>query len=244
MPETAVSCLRPAWAAPSNVQAAVTTRIGGNLAEHVGDDPADVAENRAQLVRALDLPAKPRWLCQIHGTRVARFHAAPQKENPTADAAVTSAPGVVLAVLTADCLPVLLAARDGSAVGVAHAGWRGLAAGVIEATLDAMETPARELIAWFGPAIGAAHYEVDETVHVAFAGSPGAAQAFAPSSCTGHWHCDLMALARARLMAAGVYDITGGGWDTFAEPERFYSYRRDGATGRMASLIWLEERKL
>ncbi|MGH8274832.1 MAG: peptidoglycan editing factor PgeF [Gammaproteobacteria bacterium] len=248
MSEGAVSWLRPVWAAPANVHAAATTRVGGvsrgswaslNLAMHVGDDPALVADNRRRLAAAAKLPTEPRWLHQVHGKRVVRFDAAGTEETPTADAAVTCAAGVVLAVLTADCLPVLLAACDGSAVGVVHVGWRGLGAGVIEAALAAMPASPGRVSAWLGPAIGAAHYEVGEEVREAFAGSPGSEDAFRASARTDHWYCNLVTLVRARLAAAGVREMAGGEWDTLAEPERFYSYRRDGKTGRMASLIWI-----
>jgi YfiH family protein len=245
MPEARPPWLRPDWDAPPGVRAAVTTRAGGvssgryasfNLAAHVGDDPAGVAANRVRLRQGLTLPGEPRWLRQAHGASVAYFDGS-APTAPSADAAVTFEPGVVLAVLTADCLPVLFAARDGSAVGIAHAGWRGLAAGVIEATLAALALPPESLRVWLAPAIGPRHYEVGEEVHEAFVSSPGIEKAFAPTQ-KGHWHCDLAALARARLAAAGVRDVAGGHWDTFADPRRFYSHRREGETGRMASLVW------
>ncbi|MDN5864338.1 MAG: peptidoglycan editing factor PgeF [Gammaproteobacteria bacterium] len=235
---------------PAGVRAAATTCGGGvstgryaglNLGDHVGDDRDHVSENRRRLRRALGLPAEPRWLSQVHGADVARQGPTAELPQSRADAAVTCEAGVVLAVLTADCLPVLLAAADGSEIGVAHAGWRGLAAGVIEAALAAMSAPPAGLVAWLGPAIGAAHYEVDAAVHDAFRDSPGAEAAFAPCRRNGHWHCDLVALARARLAAAGVPRVSGGAWDTFAEPDRFFSFRRDGQTGRMASLVWIDD---
>lgn len=241
--------IEPDWDAPAAVRALVTTREGGvstgcyaslNLGARAGDDPAHVTANRARLIAAAGLPAEPLWLRQVHGNHVL---AADVSSDPTpeADAALAHVPGHVLTVLTADCLPVLFATRDGSAVGIAHAGWRGLAAGVIEAALAAMSMSPDGILAWLGPAIGAAHYEVGSDVHDAFAGSPGVAGAFAPAERRGHWFCDLTVLARARLAAAGVHAISGGGFCTW-EDERFYSYRRDGRTGRMASLIWLAAR--
>lgn len=237
--------IRPDWPVPARVRALVTTREGGvsrgpydsfNLADHVGDEPSAVVRNRALLER--ELPAKPLWLAQVHGTTVA--DAATAQGVPTADAAVTRTPGAVLAVLTADCLSVLLAARDASAIGIVHAGWRGLAAGVIEATVGRMRVAPSSLVAWLGPAIGQAAFEVGDEVRRAFVDSdPGAAEAFAAGR-SGKWHADLYALARRRLAAAGVASVCGGGGCTFTDRERFYSFRRDGRTGRMASVLWLE----
>ncbi|MGH8272974.1 MAG: peptidoglycan editing factor PgeF [Gammaproteobacteria bacterium] len=237
------------WGAPPSVRALCTTRAGGtsagsyaslNLGAHVGDNPTAVAENRARLARTVGLPSPPRWLHQVHGTTVVDIDAVARGGVPSADAAVTRTVGAVLAVLTADCLPVTLAACDGSVIGIAHAGWRGLAGGVIEATLAAMAIPSRDLLAWLGPCIGPRHYEVGGEVRAAFAGSPGEAEGFHPCARAGHWLCDLAGLARARLRAAGLNAIAGGERDTFPSPEDFYSFRRDGATGRMASLIWLK----
>lgn len=247
MSEAELKYLR-AGALPAGIRAAATTRSGGvskgayaslNLGAHVGDDPAHVAENRKRLRSALGLPSEPRWLDQVHGTHVVECNRQEPDSPPQADAAITRESGVVLAVMTADCLPVLLAARDGSVVGIAHAGWRGLAAGVIEATLAALRVESSNVIAWLGPAIDQAHYEVDRTVYDAFADSPGVEDAFAPSARAGHWRCSLAKLARARLATAGMTDVTGGDRDTFVESERFFSYRRDGETGRMASLVWI-----
>jgi polyphenol oxidase len=237
----------PDWPAPTGVRAAVTTRVGGhsggpfasmNLAGHVGDDPGAVAANRAQLRAALGLPAEPLWLTQVHGAGVARFEAG--GTAPTADAAVATAPGQVCVVMVADCLPVIFAARDGGAVAVAHAGWRGLAAGVLERTLEALARPAGDVLAWLGPCIGPQAFEVGEEVRQAFvATDAAAARRFAPNP-RGRWQADLAGLARDRLAAEGVTEIHGGGGCTYEDPSRFFSYRRDGVTGRFAALAWLE----
>ncbi|MGH8426733.1 MAG: peptidoglycan editing factor PgeF [Gammaproteobacteria bacterium] len=241
--------IAPRWDAPPGIRALTTTRAGGasvgayaslNLGAHVGDDPHAVAANRARLVETARLPAEPLWLNQVHGNTIAVAEKC-AADRPEADGAVTRTPGRVLAVLTADCLPVLLAARDGSAIGIAHGGWRGLAAGVVEAALAAMPVAAEETVAWLGPAIGAGHYEVGAEVRAAFAESPGADAAFTTSGRDGHWFCDLAALARARLASAGVGAIAGGDFCTYEDRERFYSHRRDGETGRMANLIWMED---
>jgi len=234
----------PDWPAPARVHALATTRAGGisappydgfNLATHVGDDRHAVAENRRQLERLL--PAQPVWLSQVHGTRVLRAEQA--GTLPEADACVARSPGLVCAVQSADCLPVLLCDDAGTVVAAAHAGWRGLAAGVLERTVAAMAVAPTRLLAWFGPAIGPAAFEVGAEVREAFcAHDPAAAMAFAANS-HGKWQCDLAALARLRLAQVGVTRVFGGDSCTFADLRRFYSYRRDGATGRMASLIWL-----
>lgn len=238
----------PDWPAPPSVHAAFTLRTGGvsrapcdtfNVGAHVGDDPAAVAANRAALRASLRLPAEPAWLEQVHGPRVVDLDraAAPASSGP-ADAAVSRAPGGICAIQVADCMPVLFAAADGSAVGAAHAGWRGLAGGVLEATVRALNMPPAELLAWLGPAIGPAHFEVGEEVRAAFlAADTGASAAFA-ANARGRWQCDLYALARRRLAALGVVSIHGGGWCTYADAGRFFSYRRDGRCGRMAALIW------
>lgn len=234
----------PDWPAPANVRAFVTTRTGGtsrgpfasfNLASHVGDDAMAVAENRRRL-RAL-LPAEPVWLQQVHGTHC--IDAATVPSGTVADASFSRQPGIVCAVLSADCLPVLLCDEAGSVVAAAHAGWRGLAAGVIEATVAAMAAPPGRLIAWLGPAIGPASFEVgDEVRNVFIAHDPAAAAAFIAQP-TGKWLCDLYRLARLRLSALGVCRVTSADFDTCRDRERFFSYRRDGVTGRMASLIWI-----
>lgn len=240
--------IRPDWPAPPTVRAVATTRAGGsssgawaglNLGDHVDDDPAAVAANRACLEAALDLPAPPRWLRQVHGIAVT----IPGRREPAeSDAAVTREAGRVLAILTADCLPVLFAHRDGRVIGAAHAGWRGLAAGVLEATLAAMDCRPADVMAWLGPAIGPAAFEVGDEVRTAFLDAdPGAGAAFV-ANARGRWQADLAALARRRLGAAGVTAVYGGELCTLADPSRFYSHRRDGRTGRMASLIWIESR--
>ncbi|WP_297528071.1 peptidoglycan editing factor PgeF [Thiohalobacter sp.] len=242
---TAGLWIEPDWPAPPGVRALSTLRSGGvsrgpfaefNLADHVDDDPAAVAANRALLRRAAGLPAEPCWLLQVHGRGVI-----PAGEGPAAgpaDGSWTDRPGRVCVVLTADCLPVLLARRDGSAVAALHAGWRGLAAGVLEAGVAALGGGAG-LVAWLGPAIGPDHFEVGPEVRDAFlAADAGAAAAFRPAARPGHLLADLYLLARQRLARAGVGSVHGGGECTFADAKRFYSYRRDGVTGRMATLVW------
>jgi polyphenol oxidase len=248
MTEAPSGTLRPDWPAPPGVHAIVTTReLPGhsaapfdrcNLGDRCGDVAEAVAANRAGLIDRLALPSSPHWLRQVHGTAIRTFDgpAATPAEPPEADAAVTRRSGVVLAVLTADCLPVLLCREDGAAVAAVHAGWRGLAAGVVETALATLGEPAR-LLAWIGPAIGAASYEVGADVREAFVESDAAAEAAFTATRPGHWRCDLAALARRRLHAAGVARVSGGDFDTFADP-RFYSYRRQARTGRFASLIW------
>ena len=240
----------PDWPAPAGIRAAFTLRTGGvsrppfdtcNIAAHVGDQPRAVAENRALLRAGLSLPAEPAWLKQVHGHRVVDLDRQASVDVPDpADAAVTRAPGRVCAIQVADCMPVLFAAADGAAVGAAHAGWRGLAGGVLEATVRALKTPPGELLAWLGPAIGQPHFEVGEEVRAAFlAADSGAAAAFVVNS-RGRWQCDLYVLARRKLAAIGVAAVHGGGWCTYADAGRFFSYRRDGRCGRMTALIWID----
>jgi YfiH family protein len=240
----------PDWPAPADVGAIITTRHGGvsagacatmNLARHGEDDPVAVAENRRRLDRFL--PATPVWLDQVHGTTVVTLDRAPLPDAPlpVADAAVTRDRGIVCAVRTADCLPVLFAARAGNAIGIAHAGWRGLAAGVLEATVAAMAAlgaPAGDIVAWLGPGIGPGAFEVGGEVRAAFCDAdPGAAPSFAPHG-VGKWRADLYALARRRLAGAGISRVCGGGYCTASDAARFFSYRRDRTPGRMAALIW------
>ena len=235
------------WPAPPGVRALTTTRHGlgvsqppfdtFNLGARCGDDPDAVIENRQQLGAALDLPSPPRWLRQVHGIAVA---VEPPCDEPEADAAVTGTPGTVIAILTADCLPVVFAAQDGSEIAAAHAGWRGLAAGVLEATVAAMQTPADKLIAWLGPAAGPQAYEIGEEVFAAFVSrDAGAGAAFAPTR-PGHWKVDLYALARRRVAAVGVTQVHGGAFCTISDPARFFSHRRDGRSGRIATVAWIE----
>jgi YfiH family protein len=238
------------WAAPPGVRAGVTTREGGvstgargslNLGAHVGDLPDAVAENRRRVRASLALPSEPLWLRQVHGTDVV-VHDGAAAADPKADAAVTFEPGRVLAIMTADCLPVVLASRDGTRVGVAHAGWRGLVAGVIENTVAALDVRAADVVAWLGPAIGPAAFEVGGEVRDAFiADDRGATAAFAPNS-RDRWQADLYALARRRLARLGVLDVAGGGACTYTESDRWYSFRRERDGGRMATLAWLEPR--
>lgn len=251
---SALEILRPAWPAPAGVCAASTTRqLDGagvsqppyhsfNLALHVGDDPAAVQVNRDRLRQGLDLPAEPQWLEQVHGNAVLRL-AGNLPSSLEADAAITRLPGQVCAVMTADCLPVLFCDRAGTQVAAAHAGWRGLAAGVLEATVAAFDTDPAQLLAWLGPAIGPRAFEVGDEVRQQFVSQDSAAaRAFvmAPGSADGsHWLADLYLLASQHLQRAGVRAIYGGGECTYTDKERFFSYRRDRQTGRMASLIWL-----
>jgi YfiH family protein len=238
--------LQPDWPAPGRVRALCTTRSGGvspgpwaslNLGAHCGDEPANVRRNRSLLNR--HLPARPLWLRQVHGVAVVR-HEGGAPEPPEADAAVAFEGGRVCAVLTADCLPVFLCDCTGSRVAVVHAGWRGLATGVLGAAVGALGGAPRDLLAWLGPAIGPGAYEVGNDVVTGFAAQPGPdhSAAFAPSG--DRWLLDLYEAARLQLAHAGVRSVYGGGLCTYSDPQRFYSYRRDGVTGRMASLIWLE----
>lgn len=244
--DVAARWLIPDWPAPKTVCAVTTTREGPesarrspyafNLGTRCGDDPEAVARNRAFLRDALSLQAEPQWLRQVHGSQVV---IGSRDDEPEADAAVIRSPGAVLAILTADCLPVLFRTDDGSEIAAAHAGWRGMSAGVLENTVATMHAPRQRIMAWLGPAIGPKSYEVGAEVRDAFlAHDTEAASAFTVTR-PGHWFCDLYALARQRLRAAGVMRIHGGGFDTFTDP-RLHSYRRDGTrSGRMASLAWM-----
>ncbi|MCB1921303.1 MAG: peptidoglycan editing factor PgeF [Candidatus Competibacteraceae bacterium] len=241
------SLIIPDWPAPVQVRAVSTTRWGGvsqppcdslNLAGHVGDDPLDIAENRRRLARALNLVHEPAWLEQVHGTTVVKAETV--SAPVIADAAWTRELNRPCVVMTADCLPVLLCDRAGTVVAAIHAGWRGLAAGVIDATVVCMKRPPIELLAWLGPAIGPDAFEVGEEVRATFLElDAGNAACFRPSPA-GRWLADLYELARQQLRGLGVSAIYGGEFCTFSEPERFFSYRREPRTGRMASLIWLE----
>ncbi len=246
-PGVAEPWITPDWPVPRGVRAVSTTRGGGvseppydslNLGTHVGDDERAVTENRARLCRSLDLPGSPRWLRQVHGRCAVSATQAPP--DCIADASYTDRPGVVCAVLTADCLPVLLCDSRGRRVGAAHAGWRGLAAGVLEQTVAAMELD-RDALVWLGPAIGPERFEIGAEVRQAFlAHDAGAGLAFRHVA-EGRWRADLYQLARRRLARCGITRIYGGHWCTAGDAQRFFSYRRDGATtGRMGTLIWLD----
>lgn len=237
--------LLPDWPAPATVRACITTRDGGfsqapfdslNLGDHVEDDPRAVAQNRQHLIARLQ--CQPAWLSQVHGSRV--VEANPQRVDQ-ADASWSSTPGIASAVLTADCLPALFCDRAGTRVAAAHAGWRGLAGGVLEATLAALDVPADEVLVWLGPAIGPAAFEVGAEVRETFVAShPQACAAFLPGNAPGKFMADIYALARIRLAAQGVTRVYGGGFCTVSDP-RFFSYRRAARTGRFASLIWLAD---
>lgn len=262
-PTAALSAIVPDWPGlPANVGALFTVRAGGvsqapygdgqgggglNLGVHVGDDPAHVAANRARLEAVL--PGTPAWLSQVHGVAVVDA-AGPFEAVPEADASVASTPGAVCLVMTADCLPVLFSSGDGQVVGAAHAGWRGLAGGVLQGTVAAMRARgAGKILAWLGPAIGPQQFEVGREVLQAFLdGAQGDAerqavrQAFAAvSGKEGNgdkYLADIYALARIMLLRAGVSNVSGGQHCTVSDAAQFYSYRRDGVTGRQASLIW------
>ena len=233
------------WPAPAGIVAGCTSRQGGvsqgnhaslNLGAHVADDDAAVLENRRRFRLQCELPAEPRWLAQIHGTTVA---VDPLVDSPTtADAAYTRETAVVCAVLTADCLPVLFVSADGSELAVAHAGWRGLNAGVLEATVDEFSSPPGGLLAWLGPAISQAAFEVGSEVRDVFLEDDAAAAACFVANRRGRWQADLYALARQRLVRMGVTQVFGGDFCTYDDSARFFSYRRDGECGRMASFIY------
>lgn len=245
--------IEPLWPAPANVLALCTTRQGGrstapyasfNLAQHVGDSNSAVLANRALLGAALPPGVECSWLEQVHGTAV--VEAQPSALPPVADAQWTRQRGVACAIMTADCLPVLFCSTSGDVVAAAHAGWRGLLAGVLEATVEAMQAPAQNVLAWLGPAIGPAAFEVGQEVRYAFVAAAGPADShrvaacFAPSAGhPNHWYADLYALARVRLSALGITRIFGGEFCTHRDESQFFSFRRDGQTGRMASLVLL-----
>lgn len=235
--------LTPDWPAPASVRACVTTREGGvseapfdslNLGDHVDDRPEAVAENRRRLTDHFSI--KPAWLQQVHGIAVAQ---ADPGLVATADASWTATPGIACAAMTADCLPALFCNRAGTRVAAAHAGWRGLAAGVLEATLDTLDVPAVDVLVWLGPAIGPKAFEVGPEVREVFINQlPEAAEAFVPSDNAGKFMADIYMLARLRLAERGVTAVYGGGFCTVTDP-RFFSYRRASRTGRFASLVWL-----
>jgi YfiH family protein len=224
----------------------MTTRHGGislppyaslNLGDHVGDSPDAVEQNRKLVAGQLHLPAQPRWLNQTHSTTVVNT----TSSGCEGDACYTDRIAEVCAVMTADCLPLLVCNRNGTEIAAIHAGWRGLFAGVIEAAISSFDSTPDELLVWLGVAIGPAHFEVGEEVRRQFIGEDRRAiAAFRPSNRSGRWLADIYQLARLRLQRQGVEQIYGGGLCSYADAERFFSYRRDGVTGRMASLIWME----
>jgi len=237
--------ITPTWPAPLQVKAYTTTRQGGyshppydgfNLAEHVGDDAKAIAANRSTLIQTLKMPTKPIWLKQVHGNQIVTANT--DHSRCAADASFSTQPGHVCVVLTADCLPVLFCDRAGTRVAAAHAGWRGLANGILETTLQHLNVSPQDILVWLGPAIGPQTFEVGDEVREAFMDFlPSAKEAF-KTSREGHWLADLYLLARQRLAHQGVTAVYGGDFCTYTDTERFYSYRRDKVTGRMASLIW------
>ncbi len=237
--------LYPDWPAPVSVRAVSTTRAGGvssypwnslNLASHVGDDQDAVNRNRQLLAVQANLPQQPAWLTQVHGCTISSRSAATE-----ADGRYSRLNGEVCAVLTADCLPVLLCSADGRAVAAVHAGWRGLAAGILENAVAQFDVDATEIMAWMGPAIGPRRFEVGGEVREAFVTRQPVAESAFRQVDQSHWLADIYALAKFRLQAVGVHSIYGGGYCTVTDQQRFFSYRRDGVTGRMASLIWIQE---
>lgn len=244
-----MNLIKPQWPAPAHVRAVVTTRQGGvsrapydsfNLGDQVKDSAQSIIANRKRLSEYLELPSGPNWLSQVHGIKVVTLHSG-TAIGIEADASVTSTKGIVCAVLTADCLSVLFTDRDGNQIAAAHAGWRGLVAGVLEATLTKMAIDPKRVLVWMGPAIGPQAFEVGPEVREKFISQhPASAVAFTPL-IGDRWWMDIYELARQRLRRQGVGDIFGGGFCTYSDPERFFSYRRDGETGRMASLIWMTE---
>jgi YfiH family protein len=242
-----MSTIRPNWPAPAPIQAFTTTRNGPgvsappfaafNLGARCGDAPQAVFENRTALITKYGLPSAPYWLQQVHGVDVA-FDDGARGHEPQADAAISKISGSVLAVLTADCLPVLFCNSAGTEIAAAHAGWRGLVAGMLEATVKAMDSKPSDLLAWIGPAAGPKHYEIDETVRAAFlAANAQSINAFTETR-PGHYLIDLPAIARQRLAMAGVHHVYGGEYCTISDT-RFYSHRREQHTGRMATIIWM-----
>ncbi len=243
-----LSFIVPQWPAPGNIVAGVTTRKNGmslgayasfNLADHVLDNPLYVTQNRQQLKRLLNLPGEPHWLTQVHGTKVVLL---PEEQECTADAALTRTPDTVCVALTADCLPVLICNKQGTEVAAVHAGWKGLALGVIEATMAKMHSKVQDLLVWLGPAISQQHFEVGAEVLNAFVAlCPEHQGAFIAAKKAGAYQADLYLIARQKLASLGVTDIYGGDFCTYAQDDLFYSYRRDhGVTGRMASLIYFK----
>ena len=240
-----IETIQPNWNSPPGVHACCTTRRGGvsaapfdslNLALHVGDDPVRVAQNRKLLRQQLNLPAEPCWINQTHGTHTVTLG---QDVTRDADAAVTRVAGTIAVVMTADCLPILLCNRDGSEVGAVHAGWRGLQAGIIQSALATMKSPSQQLMAWIGPGISQACFEVGDEVRTAFVDSMQDAQACFSAHGEGHWWGDLAGLAERILKTQGVGEVYRDSHCSYRDIDRFYSYRRVATTGRMAALIWI-----
>lgn len=243
------------WPAPANITAFTTTRLGPgvsaspfnqfNLGSRCGDEHTHVLQNRASLISDYHLPAEPHWLHQVHGVDVVRIGSRPHHDplrfgegEPLADASVTDMPNTVLAVLTADCLPVLFCNRAGTEIAAAHAGWRGLANGMLEASVAGMHSKPEEILAWFGPTAGAMRYEIGEEVHQAFLSASAEAESAFTVTRSGHYLIDMFAIARQRLQAVGILQVYGGEHCTISD-SRFYSHRREQRTGRMASIIWM-----
>ena len=240
-----IEFIQPCWKLPPGIHAYSTTRKGGvsvapydglNLAQHVGDDQESVASNRSLLCRQLVLPAEPGWINQSHGTHAVTLEQDIQRD---ADAAITRQPGTIAVVMTADCLPILVCNRDGSEVAAIHAGWRGLQAGVVQSALTQMKSFNQDLMAWIGPGISQACFEVGAEVRAAFDDAMPAAETFFRESRKSHWHCDLAGLAELVLNDNGVAEVYRDPHCSYRDDELFYSYRREATTGRMASLIWI-----
>jgi len=244
-----VSWIPADWPVSDKVVAGTTLRTGGvsqgefdslNLAAHVGDDPALVDENRRRLRNECALPSEPAWLKQVHGTEV--IVAPPASARMEADAIVTRDPGLVCGILTADCLPVVLASEDGTEIAAAHAGWRGLCAGILEATVATMNARPGQILAWFGPAISQPAFEVGSEVRQRFLDQGRAAADYFSENDNGRWQADLYGLAASRLRGCGVARVFGGGLCTHTDQGRFFSYRREGCCGRMATFIYMSGR--
>jgi len=240
-----IKFVEPDWNAPAAVRAFVTTRTGGfsqapfdslNLALHVGDDPVHVAQNRKLLRQALGLPTEPSWINQTHGIHAVTLE---QDDSRDADAAITRLPGTVAVVMTADCLPILVCNRDGTEVAAIHAGWRGLQAGVIQATLGRMASSNEQLLAWIGPGISQDNFEVGADVRRAFVDSMPSAESFFRANREGHWLCDLAGLAESILQGQNIGQVNRDSHCSYRDGSKFFSYRRNATTGRMASLIWI-----
>lgn len=241
-----IETIQANWQAPPSISACCTTRRGGvsrvpfdslNLGLHVGDRDLDVIENRRLLREALALPSQPCWINQVHGVHAVTLE---RDSSRDADAAITREPGKVAVVMTADCMPVLVCNRAGSEVAAIHAGWRGLQAGVIEAAISAMHSSPQQLLAWIGPSISQASFEVGDEVRRAFIDRDARAQTCFSANRPGHWLCDLAALAEAALRAIGVSEVARAPYCSYGDADLFYSYRRENVTGRMASLIWIK----